>query len=126
MRLAKVAVFVLIVATGGARGEPAPATTRSADLAARLVEIDRRASAITDLTADFAQEKFTPLLRKPLVSKGVIRVRGAAMVWDTRTPEPTRMRIDPQEIRLYYPRQNTVEVFPMDRQLGSLAASPLP
>jgi outer membrane lipoprotein-sorting protein len=91
-----------------------------------MVAVDKLASKITDLSADFEQQKFTPLLRKPLVSAGTIRVKGDAMVWDTKSPEPTRMRVDQQEIRLYYPRQKTVEVYPIDQKLGSLAASPLP
>jgi outer membrane lipoprotein-sorting protein len=60
------------------------------------------------------------------VSTGTIRVKGSAMVWDTAAPEPTQMRIDGKEIRIYYPRQNTLEIYPIDQRLGSLAASPLP
>lgn len=124
---AKVSIaFVLAFASGAVAETPASQPVTDPALRERLVRIDRLAAKVEDLTADFEQKKFTPLLRKPLVSKGTIRVKGEAMVWDTKTLEPTQMRIDRQEIRLYYPRQKILEIYPVDRQLGSLAASPLP
>jgi hypothetical protein len=48
------------------------------------------------------------------------------MLWDTRQPEPTLMRIDPTEVRLLYPRQKVVEIYPIDQRMASLAASPMP
>lgn len=127
-RLATTTSVALLVALASAARAEAPASRPATNPALweRLVRIDQAASKITDLSADFEQKKFTPLLRKPLVSTGTIRVKGAAMVWDTKAPEPTRMRIDQREIRMYYPRQATLEIYPIDQQLGSLAASPLP
>jgi outer membrane lipoprotein-sorting protein len=102
------------------------APTIEPKLLEQLVEIDKRASAVSDLSADFTQRKITPLLRKPLVSSGTLRIKGSAMFWDTKQPEPTRMRIDEKEVRLYYPKQETLEIYTLDQRLGSLAASPLP
>ncbi len=93
---------------------------------ARMTKIDAKAGQITDLSADFEQQKFTPLMKKPLVSSGTILAKGAAMLWDTRAPEPTMMRVDEKEVTLYYPHQKTVEIYPIAGQLSSLAASPLP
>jgi outer membrane lipoprotein-sorting protein len=106
----------------------APATSPATDPALwkRMVEIDARGAEVRDLTADFEQRKFTALLRKPLVSSGAIRVRGSAMRWDTQLPEPTVLAIDEKEVRLYYPRQKTLEVYAIDQRFSSLAASPLP
>ena len=95
-------------------------------LLALLAEIDKKAAAVSDLTADFKQEKFTALLKKPLVSTGRLFIKSSAMLWDTTAPEPTRMRIDEKEVRLFYPRQKILEIYPIDQRLGSLAASPLP
>src|SRR5262245_38808244 len=92
----------------------------------RMVEINQRGARIEHLTAEFSQEKFTPLLKRPLVSSGTITVSGRAMRWDTARPEPTVMRIDEKEVELYYPKQKVVEIYPLDERLGSLAASPLP
>ena len=91
-----------------------------------LVEIDARGARIQDLSADFPQEKHTALLKKPLVSTGHILIRGSASLWTTTHPEPTVMRIDDKEVRLYYPRQKVVEVYRTDERMGSLAASPFP
>jgi outer membrane lipoprotein-sorting protein len=92
----------------------------------QLVEIDARGAAVKDLTAKFQQEKFTPLMKKPLVSSGTIRIKGSAALWNTTAPAPTIMRIDPQELRLYYPEQKVVEVYKVDQRMGPLAASPFP
>jgi outer membrane lipoprotein-sorting protein len=92
----------------------------------RMLEIDERAGKITDLAADFEQQKFTAMLKKPLVSSGRVYVRGATMLWDTRRPEANQLRITDREVRIYYPAQSIIEVFQVQQKLGQLAASPLP
>jgi outer membrane lipoprotein-sorting protein len=91
-----------------------------------LEAIDAKAEAVQDLTADFEQQKKTPLLKKPLVSKGTVRVKGARTRWDTEKPQQTVMTIDAAELRIYYPEQKTVEVYPVAAGMSRLAASPLP
>ena len=91
-----------------------------------MVEIDGRGAGITDLSADFTQEKHTPLLKKPLVSTGRILIKGPVSLWTTVAPEPTIMRIDTKEIRLLYPRQKVLEIYRTDERMGALAASPFP
>ena len=92
----------------------------------RLEAIDARAASVQDLTADFQQQKKTPLLKKPLVSKGTVRVKGARTRWDTEQPRKTVMTIDSAELRIYYPEQKTVEVYPVAAGMSRLAASPRP
>jgi outer membrane lipoprotein-sorting protein len=91
-----------------------------------MVEIDARGAGIQDLSADFTQEKHTPLLKKPLVSAGHILIKGPVSLWTTTAPEPTIMRIDNKEIRLFYPRQKVLEIYRTDERMGALAASPFP
>jgi outer membrane lipoprotein-sorting protein len=92
----------------------------------RMKEIDGKVGRISDLTASFEQQKFTALLKRPLVSRGTVTAKGAAMLWDTRAPEPTVMRVDAKEVTLFYPKQKVVEVYPLAGQLSAVAASPLP
>jgi outer membrane lipoprotein-sorting protein len=92
----------------------------------RMVQIDARGGRIKDLKADFTQEKFTPLLKKPLISSGRILIKGAAALWTTERPEATVMRIDEKEVKLLYPKQKVLEIYKTDEKLGSLAASPFP
>jgi outer membrane lipoprotein-sorting protein len=66
------------------------------------------------------------MLKKPLVSSGTIYVRGAAMFWDIKEPEPTALQITATEVRLYYPQQKTIEVYQIQQKLAQIAASPLP
>ena len=114
------AIALALAATG------AVAADEPAALRARLDDIDRRAAAVSDLSGRFRQEKFTALLKKPLVSSGRVRTKGAVVRWDTETPEPAVLHADGKEIRMYYPKQSVVEVYPIDRRLAELAASPLP
>ncbi len=104
----------------------AAATTVPADLARRLDAIDARASAWQDLTADFVQRKYSPLLKKPLVSRGTIRAKGGDSLWHTTEPEPSEMGVNEHGIRLYYADRKVIEEYPIQSQLGMLAASPLP
>ena len=55
-----------------------------------MLQIDAQGAKITDLKADFAQEKFTPLLKKPLISSGTISIKGSAALWKTVRAEPVR------------------------------------
>ena len=91
-----------------------------------MTAIDARASKIATLSADFEQKKFTALLRKPLISNGHVRVKGAAMRWDTEKPEPTVMLVGEKTVQLYFPAQKTVEEYTLDQRVAELAASPLP
>lgn len=95
-------------------------------LEAKLKEIDARADKIKDYVARFEQQKYTALLRKPLISTGVVRVLGPVVRWDTEKPDPAVLHADAKEVRLYYPKQKLVEIYPIDKRMSDLAASPLP
>jgi outer membrane lipoprotein-sorting protein len=92
----------------------------------QLEDVDARAAKTKDFTADFKQEKFTALLKKPLVSSGVVKVAGPIIRWDTQKPEPAVLYSDGKEVRMYYPEQKLMEVYAIDQRLGDLASSPLP
>src|SRR4051812_42708886 len=126
----QVTVLVLIV-VGLAIASAVSATstdTKADDPALRrqLEEIDARAAKIKDFTADFRQEKFTALLKKPLVSTGLVRVTGPVIRWDTKDPDPAVLFSDGREVRMFYPSQKLLEIYTIDQRLGDLAASPLP
>ena len=112
-----------------ARPATAPTSTAVATdpaLEAKLADIDTRADKIQDFTANFEQKKYTALLRKPLLSGGVVRVQGAIVRWDTARPEPQVLFSDSKEVRMYYPKQKLLEIYPIDERMSDLAASPLP
>ena len=121
-----ICTFVMIVSFAAQGQTTAPTTAPSDEFARQLDTIDQRAGAIDSLEADFVQEKRSPLLRKPLVSRGSVRAKGGLALWKTSEPEPSQMSIDPQTLRMYYPKQRTIEEYPMQQQLGMMAASPLP
>ena len=103
-------------------------STRPTDpqLWAEMQQVDAIAGRASAVSADFRQEKFTPMLRRPLVSAGRVVARGPVSLWTTDAPRPSAMRVTPTEIRIDYPDQAVIEVYPVQGQLGALAASPLP
>lgn len=104
---------------------PAP-TDQDPALIRELEEIDARAADVHDLSADFEQEKFTPVLKKPLVSSGRVRVVPPRIRWDTDEPHPSVLLLSPEELRLYDPEARTLEIVPVSGGLSQAAASPLP
>jgi outer membrane lipoprotein-sorting protein len=102
------------------------ATSIDSALERQLADIDTRAGAVKDLTANFTQRKFTAMLKKPLVSSGQVRALGAVIRWDTKSPEPNVLYTDGKELRLYYPGQKLMEIYPIDQRLSDLLASPVP
>jgi outer membrane lipoprotein carrier protein len=106
----------------------APETTPAADpaLEAKLADIDARAAKIEDFSGRFEQQKFTALLRKPLISNGTIRKVGPLIRWDTEKPEPSVLFSDGKEFRLYYPKQKLLEVYSLGQRMADLVASPIP
>jgi len=122
-------IFVVLACAAAVRAADAP-TSRPAGIDdatwQRMLAIDQKAAQVNDLSADFEQQKFTAMLKKPLVSSGVVRVKGSTMLWNTSKPEPNQLRIDAKEVRIFYPQQNVIEVYAIEQKLGQLAASPLP
>jgi outer membrane lipoprotein-sorting protein len=116
-------LFGLLLMASPAGAAPA---TQPIDAAfdAKLQDIDARAAQVQDYTAHFEQHKYTALLRKPLISSGTVRKLGPVDRWDTEKPEPAVLHADGKEVKLYYPKQNLVEVYPIDKRMADLAASP--
>jgi outer membrane lipoprotein-sorting protein len=126
-----IVAFALLLAPAVARQAPAQTTqaapaSQPSGFEQQLEAIDRRAGAVRDLTAEFVQEKRSPLLRKPLISRGSVKAKGALALWETVEPERTVMTFDPKQMRVYYPKQKLVEEYAIQGQLGMMASSPLP
>lgn len=84
---------------------------------------------IQTYAADFRQEKFTPLLREPIVSHGrVVTLDGedGGSRWDTSAPYTSTMVIARGVLHLYYPEQKTLEIYDLGDRLDALATSPVP
>ena len=98
----------------------------SADFQKRLEAVDRLAASISDLTSRFVEQKHTVLLKKPMVSKGRVRIKGSHTLWQTVEPHRTTTLVDAKQVRIHYPRRRVVEVYPIDDQLRQLFVSPVP
>lgn len=95
-------------------------------LRARLEEIDQRIANFTDLRAEFVQTKITAMLKQPLVSEGMLVVKGDSARWDTKKPRPSTMTIGGGEIHLYYPDARVMEIYTATGDVRELTGSPLP
>jgi outer membrane lipoprotein-sorting protein len=115
-----------LLATGATAPTTEPTGPTDHQLEVQLVKIDTAAAQIKDLSARFEQDKFTSLLKKPLVSSGTVRAAGSVIRWDTEEPEPCTLYADQSRLLLYYPRQKSEEVYPIDQEMGDLLTSPLP
>ncbi|MCO6437615.1 MAG: outer membrane lipoprotein carrier protein LolA [Phycisphaerae bacterium] len=105
---------------------PAHADSLADSLDESLSRLNERALAYNDLVADFVEQKYTAMLRKPMVSSGVIRVRGTRSRWDTRSPHESTLFTDDESIAIYFPQRKTMEVYAVDQRLRPLVMSPIP
>jgi outer membrane lipoprotein-sorting protein len=134
MRYVSLPLLLLLLVPAISRGQADALTERNRPsnidpaLWKRMIEVDARAGAITSLVANFAQKKFTALLKKPLISSGTIRIKGSTMRWDTQQPQKSVLLIGEREVRIFYPSPppGVLEIYTINQRMGELAASPLP
>ncbi len=96
------------------------------DLDVRLSQLDEKTQHIRDVTANFQEKVFTAMLKKPLLSKGTIFIKGKRTHWKTTEPTAISLFMGDENITIYYAARKTVEIYTLDRHLRSLAISPLP
>lgn len=92
----------------------------------RLQSVDEAMARVEDLRAEFEQHRHTPLLKRPLVSKGVVLCKGDLVRWDTTSPRRSSLLIGEGSIRMYYPEDKLVEIYPLGEGFQDLAGAPLP
>lgn len=92
----------------------------------RLLDIDAKMAAITDLRADFEQRKKTSLLKKPLVSRGTLVCKGETVLWSTTSPRKSDMLVGDAKVTVYYPDDALAEVYSMGAGFRDAAGGPLP
>ena len=118
-------LFLLSSAATAQTTVPTSAPSMDRALWQTMQQVDAAAN-VQSLRGEFRQEKFTPLMKKPLVSNGTIVARGAVAVWSTQAAEPTHMLVNDREIQIYYPTQSAEEIYPIVGKLGAMASTPLP
>jgi outer membrane lipoprotein-sorting protein len=108
---------------------PAPPSTAEAgdpEVERALAALERRCAEVHDLTARFEEQKYTSLLKEPLVSRGTVRMAGGRVRWDAETPRRVVTLIDRREVRIYYRERKTVEVYEVGAHMPVPNVSPLP
>ncbi len=84
----------------------------------QLQKLEDRRGAVEDLSARFVQERFTPLLRKPIRSEGTVRLKSTQMRWEVLEPTRSVVHLSDAELRIYLPEDRLVEVYPAQSRAG--------
>jgi len=92
----------------------------------QMQKLDAQIDDINDMRADFVKHKQTPLLKRPLTSKGAVRVKGRMMRWDTEGDRKSTTLLRDGELRLYQPQDKRLEVYPLQERFAMFGASPMP
>lgn len=92
----------------------------------QLETMDAKLAEVEDFEAAFVKARHTPLLKKPLVSRGVVKATRDVVLWETTEPRRSRTLIADDEVKLYDLEQERVEVYPLTGEMADFGASPLP
>jgi outer membrane lipoprotein-sorting protein len=103
-------------------GQPVDAPT----FEQRLERLDVRLAETNDVRAAFEQSKRSAMLKKPMVSKGTILARGHSVLWKTVEPRAMAMLVAEKEVRIHYPADRMLEVYPLDDRFRQSAIGPIP
>lgn len=88
-------------------------TPEASDLAAR---VQARYNTIRDFTADFTQRQTSPLLPKPVVERGEVKIKKPGrMRWVYTTGDRNQVISDGTTIYAYFPQDRHVSPTPMPR-----------
>ena len=106
--------------------KPDKPDTDDAGLIQQLENLSQSREPIKDLSATFAQRRYSPLLKKPIETRGTLKSVQGLTRWDTDKPRPSTMMVKADRLEVYDPEQKTLEVYPIEKRLGQLLANPQP
>ncbi len=79
--------------------------------------IDARQREIETLIADFTQKKETQIVKKPLLSSGVVKFkRPDKIYWHYTQPEPLEVALSAKGIWIYYPESFQAEKYKLGKK----------
>ncbi len=67
----------------------------------QLNAFDRKTATVRDIRVVFEQRKYTTLLKKPLVSRGKLIIKGNQARWDTHQPKPSTLIISSTDMSMF-------------------------
>lgn len=103
----------IVLALGPASTRPEAQTQAATDLAAR---VQARYNTIRDFTADFTQRQTSPLLPKPVLERGDVKVKKPGrMRWTYSTGDRNQVVSDGTTIYFYFPADRYVSPSPIPR-----------
>lgn len=122
--------LLLILLLGSALALPVSGQETASDETKRfLADWAARLKDVKSLRVEFTQTKELRILRRPLVSKGVVLLKGQKLLMTVDSQDGTRdteLAVDAArgEARIHYPRQRRLEVFEIGK--GGSPDTPFP
>lgn len=137
------ALLLLFAVTSIATAQEAAPTTQAsepesaisklpADVRELAEKFDRVWADASDMRATFTQSKHTPLLKKPLVSRGQLLMAEGMIRWDTLEPTRTLTLIEASQVSIYDPQLKRMEIYSFDAarsgmpMMAQFGSSPMP
>jgi len=110
---------------GQPENPPGPAPAASS-FDQRLSQLDARMAEVRDVRARFEQSKSTPLLKRPMVSKGRLVGRETSVLWETLEPRRSSMLVSAEAVNVLYPADRILETYPIKDRARDAAVGPIP
>lgn len=110
-------VTSLLVSLAGPSIVATQAAPAAADLAAR---VQARFAAVRDFTAEFTQTETSPLLPRPVVERGQVKVKKPGkMRWTYTSGDKKVFVSDGVRVYMHYPQDRYVEEFRVDKDAST-------
>ncbi|MGD1093691.1 MAG: outer-membrane lipoprotein carrier protein LolA [Bryobacteraceae bacterium] len=101
------------------------ASARAESLEDVLARMDRAAKDFKSMTAHIKKIDYTAVIDESAEQTGEVRLKGGkgGTVWllDFQTPEPSTIRVDNKEARIFHPKAKTVEVYDIAKYTGTVS-----
>lgn len=115
MGLLQRTLLPLLLLSGCAAADPLQQT---------LAKIDQAAVSFKGLTADVTKVAWIDVIRETETDEGTIVVKRSKpkdlrALFDVKKPDPRQFAFSGHTVEIYYPKMNTVDVYDLDKKLGS-------
>jgi outer membrane lipoprotein-sorting protein len=115
------------IAPSAPQSETAIAPNRAVQVEAEAVlsAWEAKVKSLSSFTCRFRQEKKVSFMRRPLVSTGRMAFKERRLLWVTETPAESFLSVGTEEVRIYTPEFETLEIYPLAAGGGEGGAATL-
>lgn len=115
----------LATSASQATNQAANELSASRDADSVLSAWEAKVKGLASFTCRFRQEKKVSFMRRPLVSTGRMAFKERRLLWVTETPSESFLSVGTEEVRIYTPEFETLEIYPLAASAGEGGAATL-